>query len=411
MKKRVLRTVLSLILIMSIPMSAHGATIAELKEQQKETQKQLDEANSNISSLTEQKKGITAEIAAIDDELVEVMTSVSILEDEIEDIKVRISDKKDEIAVKTAEYEEAKATEEAQYEAMKKRIRFMYERGDYTYVQLLVEAKSLSDLVNKTEYVEKLYEYDRKMLIKYQEAKQAVAEAKATLEEEEAELEEEEEELQVSLNELAEEKAALDEMMEQKKAEEANYETAISKAKQDAAAYKAKIKQQNSEIRKLEAEEAARKAAAEKAAAGSSSKSSSSGKKGSAYNVDSASVISSSGGSGSGKEIASYACRYVGNPYVSGGTSLTEGCDCSGFTYAVYQAFGYSLPRNSTGQRSAGRGVNYSEAQPGDIICYAGHVAIYIGNGQIVHASTPSTGIKYGYATYKEILAVRRIVD
>ena len=107
MKKRVLRTVLSLILIMSIPMSAHGATIAELKEQQKETQKQLDEANSNISSLTEQKKGITAEIAAIDDELVEVMTSVSILEDEIEDIKVRISDKKDEIAVKAAEYEEA----------------------------------------------------------------------------------------------------------------------------------------------------------------------------------------------------------------------------------------------------------------------------------------------------------------
>ena len=410
MKKRFLQSVLCIVLIMCVPMSVHGATIAELKEQQKETQKQLDETNSNINSLTEQKKGITAEIAAIDDELVEVMTSVSILEDEIEDIKVRISDKKDEIEVKTAEYEEAKATEEAQYEAMKKRIKFMYERGDYTYVQLLMEAKNLSDLVNKTEYIEKLYEYDRKMLIKYQEIKQAVADAKAALEQEELELEEEEEELQVSLNELAEEKAALDELMEQKKAEEANYETAISKAKQDAAAYKAKIKQQNSEIRKLEAEETAKKAAAE-AAANSKNSSSSSGKKGSSSNVDSSSVINSSGGSSTGKQIASYACKYVGNPYVSGGTSLTEGCDCSGFTYAVYQAFGYSLPRTSTAQRSVGHGVNYSEAQPGDIICYAGHVAIYIGNGQIVHASTPSTGIKYGYATYKEILAVRRVVD
>ncbi len=392
-----------MVLILSIQMNAYGATIAELKQQQKETQQQLDEANSNISSLTEQKKGITAEIAALDDELVEVMASVSILEDEIEDIKVRISEKEDEIAVKTAEYEEAKATEEAQYEAMKKRIKFMYECGDYTYVQLLVEAKGLSDLVNKTEYVEKLYEYDRKMLVKYQEAKQAVADAKAVLEQEQEELKEQKEELEVSLTELDEEKEALNALLDQKKAEEESYETAISKAKQEAAAYKAKIKQQNSEIRKLEAEEAAKKAAAE-------SKKNNSGSKKNNSNVDSDSVISSSGGSATGKQVASYACKYVGNPYVSGGTSLTNGCDCSGFTYAVYQAFGYSLPRTSTAQRSAGVGVNYSEAQPGDIICYAGHVAIYIGNGQIVHASTPSTGIKYGYATYKEILAVRRIV-
>ena len=77
---------------------------------------------------------------------------------------------------------------------------------------------------------------------------------------------------------------------------------------------------------------------------------------------------------------------------------------------AVYQNFGYSLPRSSTAQRSAGTGVTYAEAQPGDIICYAGHVGIYIGHGQIVHASTPSSGIKIGSATYREILAVRRIV-
>ncbi|WP_373843610.1 C40 family peptidase, partial [Bacteroides heparinolyticus] len=267
------------------------------------------------------------------------------------------------------------------------------EKGDYTYVQLLLESKSLSDLVNKTEYIEKLYEYDRKMLLKYQEARQAVADAKAKLEEQQ-------EELEVSKHELEDEKSSLDEMLEEKKAEASDYDTQISRAKQEAAAYKAKIKQQNAEIKKLEEAEAAKRRAAEEAA----KKSSSSG------SVDASSVINGSGGSASGKEIASFACKYVGNPYVAGGTSLTSGCDCSGFTWAVYQNFGYSLPRSSTAQRSAGRGVSYSEAQPGDIICYAGHVALYIGGGRIVHASTPSTGIKYGVATYKEILGVRRIV-
>ena len=406
MQRRLCQLVITLILIFAVPLCAHATTIDELKKQKEETQKQLDQTNSDIKELTEQKKGITDEIEALDDELVEVMTSVSILEDEIEDIKVRIIDKQAEVAQAAAELEEAIATENAQYEAMKMRIRFMYEQGDYSYIEMLMESKNLADMLNKTEYFEKLYEYDRKMLIKYQEARQAVEEAKAKLEEEEAELKQQEEELEISLIELDEEKQALNEMLDQKKEEAENYETEIARAKQEAAAYKAKIKQQNNEIKRLEAEEAARKAAEEAAKNKSSSK-----KSGSAYNVDSASVISNSGGSASGKEIASFACRYVGNPYVAGGTSLTGGCDCSGFTYAVYKEFGYNIPRNSTGQRSVGRGVTYSEAQPGDIICYAGHVAIYIGNGQIVHASTPSTGIKYGYATYKEILAVRRVVD
>ena len=109
-------------------------------------------------------------------------------------------------------------------------------------------------------------------------------------------------------------------------------------------------------------------------------------------------------------EIANYACQFVGNPYVPGGTSLTEGADCSGFTQSVYKAFGCSIPRTSSEQRSAGREVSYAEAQPGDLICYAGHVAIYLGNGRIVHASSVKTGIKYGNATYKTILSVRRIV-
>lgn len=119
------------------------------------------------------------------------------------------------------------------------------------------------------------------------------------------------------------------------------------------------------------------------------------------------SVPASSSG---GQAVVDYACQFIGNPYVPGGTSLTQGADCSGFVWRVYKDFGYTVPRTSYGCRSAGSGVSYSEAQPGDIVCYAGHVGLYIGNGQIVHASTQRSGIKITTATYKEILTVRRIV-
>ncbi|MBR6486421.1 MAG: C40 family peptidase, partial [Lachnospiraceae bacterium] len=118
----------------------------------------------------------------------------------------------------------------------------------------------------------------------------------------------------------------------------------------------------------------------------------------------------SSGNSSKGQEIANFACKYVGNPYVSGGTSLTNGADCSGFTWAVYNNFGYSIPRSSYSQSTYGREVSYSDAQPGDIIYYGGHVGIYIGGGKIVHASTAATGIKISSALYRSIITVRRIV-
>ena len=112
-----------------------------------------------------------------------------------------------------------------------------------------------------------------------------------------------------------------------------------------------------------------------------------------------------------GKTVASFAQRFVGNPYVWGGTNLNTGADCSGFVKSVYKSFGYNLPRSSASQRSAGRKVSYSKKQPGDLICYNGHVAIYIGNGKIVHASSKKTGIKISpKANYRKVLSVRRIV-
>ena len=388
MTKRVIATITSVILILSVPMTVNATKISDIKAERDKTQQELNQANSTLSNLKEEREGIEEEINTLDEELMEVMASISMVEDEIVELEGQIEETEEDL-------KEAIADEEAQYEAMKKRIQYMYEKGDYSYLELLLECKNMSDLVSKSEYVEELYEYDRKMLIKYQEARQLVEDTKEKLLMEQ-------EELEVSKHELDEEKAGLDELLEEKKAEASDYDAEIAKVKQAATLFKAKIKQQNAQIKKLEEEEA--KKAAEEAAKASAGKSNSS-------NVDSSSIISGASGSAKGKDIANFACRYVGNPYVAGGTSLTNGADCSGFTFAVYKEFGISLPRTSTAQRGAGREVSLSDAQPGDIVCYAGHVAIYIGGGRIVHASTPSTGIKYGNVNYKPVITVRRIVD
>lgn len=153
------------------------------------------------------------------------------------------------------------------------------------------------------------------------------------------------------------------------------------------------------EASRLAAEEAARRAEEERQAQAEAEKQAQK-KPNKTYNPPAGS---------NGQSVADYACQFIGNPYVWGGESLTNGADCSGFVKAVYAQFGVSLPHSSYGLRYEGYGVSASEMQPGDIVCYSGHVGIYIGDGKIVHASNAREGIKISSYNYKNPVAIRRI--
>ena len=411
-----------------------GTTVSDAKQQKKETEKKLSTVQADIDELEEGIEETEAEIEEIDSQLVVLLMTVDILKSDIAD---------KEVAIKQAEadYEAALAKEEAQREAMKRRIKFMYEKGDPTYMQLFLESQSMADLLNKAEFTEKLYDYDRRLLLEYQYTKQEVMEAKMTLEDEKAEIEEVEADLE-------EQSAELQRLLDEKRRTVEDFDSQLNAAKNKAKEYQNQIKEQTAAIKQLEAEEAARKKAEAEAkrkaeqealkkkleeerkkkeaeekekkneeipvednTESEEEESSESPAEESSHEESSGeSSGGSSGGSARGREIADYACQFVGNPYVAGGTSLTEGCDCSGFTGAVYAHFGISLPRSSYAQSVTGQGVSVSDMQPGDILYYGGHVGIYIGNGMIVHASTSATGIKYSSAYYRTIIAVRRYI-
>lgn len=384
--------------VLTTGISVSATSITTIQSQKSQNEKELKNIQSRISNLESQKSALSSELSGLNDELVDKLLTIDVLESDLADKEVEIQEAQ-------VAYEEAKATEEHQYESMKLRIQYLYESGNESYLELLLTAKSVADLVNKVDYAEELQEYDRKLLDEYKAAKQAVIDLQQ-------QLEEEKEELEIIEEQTKEEKANLEVMIAQKQNEIADFNSQLSAAKAKASEYQKKIKEQNSQIKKLQQEAAKAAAAASSKAGGSASgdtpSSGGSASAGSGSSGGSASSGSGSSGGGSGGAIASYGLQFVGNPYVSGGNSLTNGTDCSGFVNLVYAHFGISVPRQSGALAGGGRAVSDADKQPGDVVCYPGHVGIYIGNNQIVHASTAKTGIKVSNMYYRSNIGIRR---
>ena len=463
MRKKILTVTLAIMMCVTPAASVYADRESDLREDQAWNAQQMNNMYARMDELYSQKQQLEAEINSLDTDLVNVMVSIQTLNNDIETKKADIKKIKSDL-------KKAKKQKEKQYEAMKKRIQYLYENGGTgaAWFQMMMNADDLSDMLNKAEYTQQMYEYDRENLEKYSNTVREVKKLKEQYQQEKADLEGMKQEQEA-------EQANLQAAIDSKRASSADCDNEIAYAQQMANDYAAIIAQQQAEIEqivaeKIAAEEAARaeaeRIAAEQAAAeaaeneqgyaeddgsednygegynedgdssdyngdyssetseageagdsgyagedyGNSEESDDSGYAGSETTTDTAASTTTSSGSG-GSSVVDYAKQFVGNPYVWGGTSLTSGADCSGFVQSVYSNFGVNLPRTSYEQQNAGREVSYSEAQPGDLICYGGHVAIYMGDGKIVHASNSRDGIKVSdNAAYRTILSVRRLV-
>ncbi|MGI6070532.1 MAG: NlpC/P60 family protein [Blautia sp.] len=449
MKKRIVCLLMALLISTTQIISVSASREDELRQEREATNNQLDATYSKIDSLQEEKEALDAEISQLDQDLVNVMVSLNVL-------KKDIANKEEKIKETAKKLKKAEAKRDKQYEDMKTRIQYVYENPvDKAWMQVL-ESDGLSEMLSKAEYTQKMYDYDKESYDEYAATVEKVTDLGNQLKAEKAELEDMKAEQETQ-------QANLESAISQKQAASENYSSEIANAQAQADQYAAILEEQTAEIARLEeerirAEEEARRQAeaeaaaraAEEAAAQEAAQQQSNDEENdddsyeaventedtntegsgeqetdeygnvidsdnTVTDTESSSSDGGSYGSGSGQAVVDFATQFVGNPYVWGGTSLTGGADCSGFVQSVYANFGVSLPRTSESQMYAGTEVSYSDAQPGDLICYGSHIAIYMGGGRIVHASNsapyPAGGIKISdNAAYRTILSVRRVI-
>ena len=387
------KAVLALVLVVSLTIGSSQVVYATSAQNKKsDAEKNLNDVNKKIDNLENKKEEIEGELDAKNEELVNLMVDVGILEKEIDQNEKQLKQVKKDL--KTAQKNEKK-----QYQAMKKRIKFMYERGDSAVISSLLESKSMADMLNRVEYFNEVYDYDRNLLDNYEKTRKQVEDLKAQVEDEKKELE-------TAKDDLKQQQKQLETAMANLRSQQANADTQIANAKNLASEYQKTITEQNKIIQQQQAA-----AAASRSSGGSSGGSGGTSKPNSNASVPGGNLNPPKTTNVSGSDVVNYAMQFVGKPYVWGGKDPNTGADCSGFTSYVYAHFGISIPSFSGAQRSCGQEVSYANAQAGDLICYAGHVAIYMGGGKIVHAKGTAYGIVGNdNATYKTIITVRRLL-
>ena len=351
-----------------------------------------------VNELQQKKAEEQNKVSSLQAELTELLTKMS-------DLEADLIEKGTEVTQATADLEDAQKKEEKQYEDMKLRIKYMYEEGNTTFVEKLLTADSISELLNQADFVQSVHSYDRKMLQEYVDTKQQIADLKATLETEMANMEQ----LQ---DDYEGEKQNLNATIETHRANVADFDVQLQAAVQAAAEAAAQ--------REAELQASVNEITGGQNNGNTGGQSGNVGGSGQNSNGNT-SVTPPQGGSGDttggveqpeqpqqpqqpvtppvgdtsvGQAIVNVAYGYLGIPYVWGGTT-TAGFDCSGMVQAAHAAVGIGLPRVSEAQGACGQAVgSMAEALPGDIVCYGYHVGIYIGGGQMIHAPEPGDVVK-----------------
>ena len=379
-----------------------------------------------ITDLENEKNKIESEVDNLEAQLTDILT-------DLENMEERAAKLGDDIEKGKDDLETAEAKQEDQYADMKLRVQYMYENNEANVADIFLSSESFSDALNKSEYVQRIYEYDRNELEELDRTTKEIESINNKLAADLNELEKEQEKATAKQNEL-------NELIESKQSEVTDLDTRI-------AAVQAEIARKAAEEEARRQAELERQRQAENNATESSGSDNSRGggsSSDSGNNTRSASTGNSGGNSvsntpttqaqqqqqqqskpaasqnnnntqnnnassGGGSAIVSTAYNYIGVPYVYGGSS-PRGFDCSGLVQYVYRQNGISLPRTSGAQAGVGRGVSLANAQPGDIVCYPGHVAIYIGGGKVIHAPYPGRRVEVASANMMRITTVRRVL-
>ena len=383
----------------------------DAEEKMKKAKDDLSNTNGQIDSLKDKQTVTANDIQANSNKLDEVLAAQKKLQTDI-------TNKQGEIEQNQKDLAAAQQKQQEQYDAMKKRIQFMYENSTEDNVwTAIIEADGISDMLNRIEYVSDVYDSDRALMDSYQAAVQQVKTIGEQLNKDMDDLTAMQDSYEKQQSEIEAAILALENQKEQ-------YAAQISEAQQQASNYQNIISAQGKIIQEEEAAAAAaalaaQQRAAQQAAASSGSSSGSSYDGGGAGKGGSIAGDYAAGGGKnpsastgvSGSSVVSYAMQFVGNPYVWGGNSLTNGVDCSGFVHEVYAHFGISTPRYSQAFKSVGQAVSFDNIQPGDVVVYPGHVAIYAGGGVIVEAQSTKAGITARRSVQcHTILAIRRLV-